>query len=57
MVRAATIYLAGGMLALLQVWVTGEIIATNEQIINHIMAMLPAWLTAPAQAPPRSTPK
>lgn len=47
--KAATTYLAGGMLALLQVWVTGELVATNEQITSQIMTMLPAWLTAAAR--------
>jgi AcrR family transcriptional regulator len=56
-VRAATTYLAGGMLALLQVWVTGELVATNEQITNQIMAMLPAWLTDSAAARPEQSQK
>jgi AcrR family transcriptional regulator len=55
MVRAATTYLAGGMLALLHGWVTGELVATNEQITNQLMAMLPAWLTASAPAQQAAT--
>jgi AcrR family transcriptional regulator len=56
-VRAATTYLAGGTLALLHVWVTGELVATNEQITAQLTAMLPAWLTAPVAAPQASTQK
>jgi AcrR family transcriptional regulator len=54
-VHAAARYLAGGTLALLHGWISSELIATNEQITDQLMAMLPAWLTAPAApaAPPK----
>lgn len=47
-VHTATTYLAGGMLAVLHAWVTDELTATNEQIVDQVMTMLPAWIAAPA---------
>lgn len=46
-VTAATRYLAGGMLALLHSWLSGELNATDEQIVDQLMSMLPAWVAGP----------
>lgn len=39
--------IAGGQFALLHAWVTGEVHATAEELVEQLMSLLPAWAVTP----------
>ena len=49
---AAALFIAGGTLTVLRSWVLGDLDATEEEVADHIYALLPAWVAEITPPPP-----
>lgn len=45
--RIAATAVANTLIGLLTAWITGEIDADRDTIVDHLVAMLPGWMTTP----------
>ncbi|GAA1630643.1 TetR/AcrR family transcriptional regulator [Leucobacter chromiireducens] len=45
--RLAAIGIANTLLGILSAWITDAIVADREAVVDHLVAMLPAWIATP----------
>ncbi|MBF4462414.1 MULTISPECIES: TetR/AcrR family transcriptional regulator [unclassified Rathayibacter] len=59
----AATFAAGGVLAVVGAWLAGSLDGTDEELVEHLLALLPSWLaeaplaTPTSSVPPRPTTK